>query len=133
MPTFIVSLIPFSAAFKNAVIHYCQATGNPSTPEHHQEIFKNCLSQICFKMDMDANTFMLNLMELPDWRVIHYLDTPIDYNAIGFFRDAMRIFAIGVWENLRKHVTTETKYTYILESCNLSMAVISVYVDAGDL
>ena len=133
MPTLIVSLIPFSAPFRNAVIQYCQVTGNPSTPESHKAIFEQCLSQICFKMDLDASAFMYNLMELPDWRTIHYLETPVDYNAVGFFREAYKVFAIGVWENLRKHLANDEKYTYILEGCSVSMAAIGVYLDADQV
>ena len=133
MPTLIISLVPFAAPFRNAIIHYCQVTGNPSAPEIHKHIYEQCLSQICFMMDVNATAFMYNLLELPDWRTLHFLETPINPAAVEFFREAVRAFALGVWENLRRKVDATEKYTYVLESCNGSMAVIHMYLDADQV
>ena len=131
MPKIIINLLPFSNNFKTAVLQYCKETGNPDTPERHTEIFYQCLSQIIHKMDMDGNAFMANLMELPYWETIHYLATPVDYELTESFRASMRAFGLAVWHELISHYRPDEPSIYVLESCDISMAVIGVYVDAG--
>lgn len=130
MPKIIFGMEQFGHQFKNDVIYYCQATGNPSTPESHTQIFHECLSQILAKMDADFQVFMTNLMMLPDWRTIHYLEEPINYQATAPFKDAVRAFAVLIWERLKNKGNLDQRYYYLLESCTDQYAVIGAYINA---
>jgi len=131
MPKIIISLLPHSNVFKAEVLRYCKETGNPDTPQHHTEIFFQCLSQILNKMDSDGQAFMGNLMELPVWETIHYLDTPVNYDITVHFRNEMRAFGLAIWHEITSRYRPTEPTIYVLESCDISMAVIGAYVDSS--
>lgn len=131
MPKLIISLTPNGLVFKHEVIFYCQTTGQPSTPESWDAIYFECLSQIMQKMHPDFQSFMANMMELPCWATIHYLDTPVDYDLVDRFRNAMRAFAITVWHTMKMRAGLDDGLIYVLESCTDNMAIVGAYVDAS--
>lgn len=130
MGKLIIGIDPGSYQFKNDVIHYCQETGQPSTPMHHKAIFQECLSQIFQKMDQDFQVFMANLMELPVWTTIHYVDAPVDYDQATPFKHAVRAFAITLWHTMHNKGCLNNQNIYILESCSDTLAIVGQYVDA---
>lgn len=130
MPKFIIGLDDQGYQFKNQVIYYCQITNQPSTPQHHDQIYHECLSQIFQKLNPDFQTFLYNLMELPVWATIYYLDGPVDYDKVAFFRDAVRAFGIFIWHTMRQRAGMDERYFYLLESCGPTVAIVGAYVNA---
>ena len=126
---YILSLHPFGGALFNSVIHYCQETGNPSTPESHKAIFEECVSQVAAKLSPDINDFMYSLMELPNWTTIHYLDAPVDYDRTEFFRNAVRAFAVCLWHEVNNRVGFNPNYVYLKESCTPALLILGAYAD----
>ncbi len=130
MGKLIVGLSPASYQFKNDVVFYCQETGQPSTPDHHTAIFKECVSQILQRMDSDFQVFMANLMDLPVWATIHYVDAPVDYSRAEPFKHAVRAFAITIWNTLSTKGCLDNNNLYLLESCSTEFAIVGQYLDA---
>ena len=131
MPTYIVGLERVGYQFHNDVIQYCQATGHPADNNLYKQIFDQCISQILNKMESDFQAFMLNIMELPCWDLIHYLQEPIDYERSSPFKDAFRSFAIWLWGEFQNKGLFERQYIYIFEYATSTFIMVNAYVDAG--
>ena len=130
MPIYVVGLERAGYQFYNDVIFYCQETGHPSDQALYKQIYDQCLSQILNKMDMDFQIFMLNIMELPCWDLIHYLTEPIDYQRSAPFKDAFRAFAIWLWGEFNQRHLFDRRYIYVFESATTTMVLVNAYVDA---
>lgn len=81
-------------------------------------------------MDVDFQKFMYNMMELPDWRMIHYIDTPIDYTHLAEFRAIVGAFGIMLWHRLNERGNLDARYFYVVESCTTSYAIVAAYINA---
>jgi len=133
MSKMIIGLENSGFEFKNNVIRYCQDTGHPTTPVMYNKIYHEVLCQIFGLMDQDFETFMANIMMLPDFRTIHYLEEPINYQVVGDFRNAARAFAILIWRRLSSRGNMDLRYTYVLETSNEMYAVVGAYIDSSNL
>lgn len=111
----------------NDVIHYCQVTGHPQDQKIYQQIYGQVISQLFHRMDTDFQGYMLNLMELPVWEMIHYVDGPVNYEVTAPFKDAVRVMGIMLWQRLNSRGNLNKGYYFIVESCTESLVIVAVY------
>ena len=133
MPTYIVGLDRVGYQFHNDVVRYCQVTGHPAETNLYKQIYDQCLSQILHRMDSDFQAFMLNIMELPCWDLIHYLPEPIDYQKVEEFKNAFRAMAIWLWGEFNRKGLFNEELIYIFENASSTFIIVNAYVDADQL
>lgn len=132
MSRIIVGLEQSGFQFMNDVIHYCQSTGHPTHRGFVESVYHECLSQIMAQIDVDFQTFMANIMMLPAWSAIHYLDEPVNYDIVGPFGDQVRAMAVLIWNRLKTKGNLNENYFYMLETCTETMMVVVCAVDSND-
>lgn len=130
MPTYIVGLDRVGYQFHNDVVRYCEVTGHRRDTALYKQIYDQCLSQMLHKMDRDFQAFMLNLMELPSWSLIHYLPEPLNYAVIGEFKDAFRAMAVWLWGEFNNKGLFNHQYIYVFENASSTFIIVNAYIDA---
>lgn len=133
MPRLIIGLEMAGHTFINDVIQYCQATGHAVDNERTLHIYNECLSQIFHCIDVDFQVFMANIMGIPNWKTIHFLEEPVDYERVAPFREAVRFMAILIWNRLKDKGNLDQQYVYLLESASSSVAIVSQVVNAENV
>lgn len=124
---FIIGTDRFGYQFMNDVIRYCQDTGQPSHPEIHKAIYHESISQILSKLDVNFDTFMLNLMEVPQWETIYYGDKDLDFQQAKPFMSQVRAFGITLWTRMNERRTLLPNRYYLLESEDEQLLVVASY------
>lgn len=133
MADMIVGFERFGYQLQNDVIRYCQETGHPNRPDLHKNIYQEVVSQVFSQMTPDFQAFMANLMMLPDWKTIHYLEEPLDYSRVDPFKQAVRAFAILLWHRLYTRDKLNENYVFVFQSCNADYAYVKTYLESNDV
>lgn len=131
MSRLVVGLESSGHQFMNDVILYCQVTGHENRLDLRKQIYQECISQIFGVMDVDFQAFLANLMMLPAWSTIHYLEGPVNYDIIGDFRNAVRAMGISIWHRLSSRNNLDSRYFYTLESCTEDIAIVALVIDSA--
>lgn len=130
MHSVIVGLEYYGPQFYNEVVRYCQITNQPNSTETYAQIYKEVLSQVVSKITSDPNEFLTNLMELPAWQTINY--TPAHpsevYNVE--FKNAVRAFALCLWNSMKNTLVLHDNAFYRCESCTSTLIIMSIYINA---
>lgn len=132
MPKLIVGLEQNGYRFMNEVRQYCQVTGHPTDQEFVKNVYHECLSQILSLIHADIQEFMANLQQLPSWKTIHYLPSPVDYEMTSKFASDVKAMGFMIWHRLKDRGNLDARYFYALESCSEQFMIVSCLVDSGD-
>lgn len=130
MATYIVSLDRFGHRLYQAVVNYCQVTGHERDPGRYKHIYDQCLSQLLHVMSDDMQDYSIALLSLPDWRTIHFLDSPINYELVMPFRDELRAIGLMLWQKIKSVNALEPSSYRIFYSATLDIVIFTSYADA---
>jgi hypothetical protein len=130
MPRVIVGLDYYGTHFYNDVVQYCYRTGQPQSQESFSRIYKECISQVTARLSVDFETFLVNLMELPYWKLINY--TPKEECVVfdEVFKNAVRAFGICLWNSMYTNKVLYPNSHFHLESCSQILVIIVIHTDA---
>lgn len=125
--TLIVGLEQSGYMLRNAIMQYCQATGHSVEETRISEIYFAVVSQILSLVEVDPQAFAANIMAVPDYRAIHYLDTPINYEAVRPFTETVRSFALILYQRLLEKGNLQPGLFYAVEACTPQFIVVKIY------
>ena len=130
MGTYIVGLERQGIQLFQDVLQYCQLTEQPTDQTTIKQIYDQCLSQVVQMLTTDFQAFLINIQSLPVWSMIYYLEQPLPYDRVEYFRNSVRTFAIWLWTQMdQTGILHETEF-YVFHHATLSILVLQSYVNA---
>lgn len=130
MGTYIVGLERQGIQLFQDVLQYCQLTEQPTDQTTIKQIYDQCLSQVVQMLTTDFQAFLINIQSLPVWSMIYYLEQPLPYDRVEYFRNSVRVFAIWLWTQMTQTgILHETEF-YVFHHATLSILVLQSYVNA---
>lgn len=130
MGTYIVGLERQGIQLFQDVLQYCQLTEQPTDQQTIRQIYDQCLSQVVQMLTTDFQEFVVNIQSLPVWSMIYYLEQPLPYDRVEYFRNSLRSFAIWLWTQMfQTGILHETEF-YVFHHATLSILVLQSYVNA---
>lgn len=132
MPRFVIGLEHDGHRLKNEIIVYIQESQQPNDAEHLESIYAEINQQIVHAFDKNFDTFMLNIMSVPNFMTINYTDNEIDFNLIRRFGDQVRSYAVRVWNFFYPKLSEryrggDEQFVLVMESVTSDYMVLNAY------
>ena len=137
MPRFVIGLEHDGHRLRNDIVGYIQESRQPNDQEHLEAIYTEIISQIVHAFDEDFQTYMLNIMSVPNFMTINYTDNEVDFNLIRRFGDQVRSFAVRAWNAFYPKLfesyphTRDRAFVFVMESVTSDYLVLSAYPSEG--
>lgn len=135
MPRFVIGLEHDGHRLRNEIVGYIQESGQPNDQEHLEAIYSEIVSQVIHAFHPDFPTFVLNLMSVPNFLTINYVDGEVDFNLIRKFGEQARAFGVRLWGHYYPRILLENKrddYVLLLESVTADYLVLNAYQPNSD-
>ena len=131
MAKYIVSLDNQGYRLQQAIINYCTATGHEVSVVRTRQIFETCLRDVIRAYGDGQDALRANIHCVPDFRTIHFVEGPINYEIVKPFTEEVRAFAYWLYGRLTHKEVIQPNHFYMYESGDYSYVIISAYQDAA--
>lgn len=124
----VVGLENYGYSFLEDCKAFCVKMLGDLNSETVMQIYHECVSQIIYHYTDDSRTFLLNVLELPNFKTITYTEAPLDLETIKWFKGRVRLFAIVIYNLISSQVQMQLMSTfYTLESSTTTMLLLKRY------
>ena len=137
MPRFVIGLEHDGHQLRNEIRVYIQESGQPNDLEHLEMIYSEIVSQVVHVFNQNFHEFMLDLMMVPNFSTISYIEEKIDFDLIRRFGDQVRAFGVRLWNHYYpklsqiytdpSHGGIPPNYVVVMESVTPDYLVLNAY------
>lgn len=133
MPRFVIGLEHDGHRLRNEIMGYIQESRQPNDQEHLEAIYAEIISQIVHAFHEDFQTYMLNIMSVPNFMTINFTEDEVDFNLIRRFGDQVRSFAVRVWNAFypklfeTRSTNRDHAFIFVMESVTADYLVLNAY------